>query len=405
MSRSPRARRTGEPKERAAARRTGRSAVAGRIAVTAAAVTAAAAGGAWAWGYGPFAPGPRPDPSPGTIPASTATVIRTSITATEEEPGTLGYDGSFTVYAAVPGTITWLPAPGVVISPGQRLFAVDGQATTLLRGPQPAWRDFTPGMTDGPDVQELQRNLVAGGYDPQRAITIDGHYGWATQAAAERWQAARGVPLAQQDGQIPLGQVVFLPAPVRVAALAGALGATVAPGTPVITATSATPVVDVALPADAEPQVHPGQPVTITLPGGAPTPGRVLRVDQSASSAPSQPGPGSSGTSSAGSSAGGPPPAATVTVVVSLLRPSAAAGLDQAPVQVAIATRTQPKVLAAPISALLARPGGGYQVTVIRGGAQRDVTVRTGLFDDLSGTVAISGPGITAGTIVQVPTS
>jgi hypothetical protein len=33
------------------------------------------------------------------------------------------------------------------------------------------------------------------------------------------------------------------------------------------------------------------------------------------------------------------------------------------------------------------------------------VTVRTGLFDDLSGTVAISGPGITAGTIVQVPSS
>ena len=49
-----------------------------------------------------------------------------------------------------------------------------------------------------------------------------------------------------------------------------------------ITATSATPVVDVALPADAESLVHPGQQVTITLPGGAPTPGRVLRVNQSA---------------------------------------------------------------------------------------------------------------------------
>jgi hypothetical protein len=88
-----------------------------------------------------------------------------------------------------------------------------------------------------------------------------------------------------------------------------------------------------------------------------------------------------------------------------LLRPSAATGLDQAPVQVAIATQTQRDVLAAPISALLAKPGGGYQVTVIRGGAQRDVIARTGLFDDRSGTVAISGPGITAGTIVQVPTS
>jgi peptidoglycan hydrolase-like protein with peptidoglycan-binding domain len=405
MSRALQARRTGEPEDRVVARRTGHRAIAGRIAVTAAAVTAAAAGGAWAWGYGPFAPGTRPGPSPGTIPTSTATVIRTSITATEEEPGTLGYDGSFTIYAAQPGTITWLPAPGVVISPGQRLFAVDGQATTLLRGPQPAWRDFTPGMTDGPDVQELQRSLIADGYDPQRVITIDGHYGWATQAAVERWQAARGVPLAQQDGQIPLGQIVFLPEPVRVAALTGAPGATVAPGAPVITATSATPVVDVALPADAEPLVHPGQQVTITLPGGALTPGRVLRIAQSAPPASPQLGQGSSGTSSAGSPGGGQPPAATVTVVVSLLRPSAATGLDQAPVQVAIATQTQRDVLAAPISALLAKPGGGYQVTVIRGGAQRDVIARTGLFDDRSGTVAISGPGITAGTIVQVPTS
>jgi peptidoglycan hydrolase-like protein with peptidoglycan-binding domain len=402
MSRSLRARRPGKPEERVVARRTGHRAAVGRIAVTAAAVTAAAAGGAWAWGYGPFAPAARPDPSPGTIPASTATVMRTSITVTEEEPGTLGYDGSFTIYAALAGTITWLPAPGVVVSPGQRLFAVDGQATTLLRGPQPAWRDFTPGMTDGLDVQELQRNLVAGGYDPQRAITIDGHYDWATQAAVERWQAARGEPLAQQDGQIPLGQIVFLPAPVRVAGLTGAPGQTVAAGTPVITATSATPVVDVALPADAESLVHPGQQVTITLPGGAPTPGRVLRVNQSA---PPAPGPGSPGTSSAGSPGSGPPSAATVTVVVSMVRPSAAAGLDQAPVQVAIATQTERDVLAAPISALLARPGGGYQVTVIRGGAQRDVTVQTGLFDDLSGTVAISGPGITAGTTVQVPAS
>ena len=95
----------------------------------------------------------------------------------------------------------------------------------------------------------------------------------------------------------------------------------------------------------------------------------------------------------------------TVTLVVGLADPSVAAGLDQAPVQVAIATQTQRDTLAAPISALLAKPGGGFQVTVIRGRAQRTVTVRTGLFDDLSGTVAISGPGITAGTIVQVPSS
>jgi hypothetical protein len=395
----------GEPED-PASQRTGRRAIAVGIAVTVAAAAAGTVGSGWALGYGPFAPGARPDASPGAIPTSTATVIRTSITATEEDPGTLGYDGSFTVFGGLPGTVTWLPARGTVISLGQRLFAVDGQPATLLRGQQPAWRAFAPGMTDGADVQELERDLVAGGYDPQRAITIDDHYDWATKAAVERWQAAHGVPAEQQDGQIPLGQITFLPTPIRVAALAVAAGAPVAPGTPVLTATSATPVVNVALPADAEPLVHPGQRVMITLPVGGSTSGRVLRVDQSSPPAQGQQGQGSPAGSSGGSSgASQPPAAATVTVVVGLSNPSVAAGLDQAPVQVAIATQTQRNALAAPISALLAKSGGGFQVTVIRGRAQRTVTVRTGLFDDLSGTVAISGSGITAGTIVQVPSS
>jgi peptidoglycan hydrolase-like protein with peptidoglycan-binding domain len=387
-----------DPHGRRAARRT----VAGGIAIGVAAA-AAVTGGGWAMHAGPFAASSRAAGGSGAVPASTATVIRTSITATEEDSGTLGYDGSFTLYAAVPGTITWLPAPGLVISPGRWLFAIDGQPATLLRGQQPAWRAFAPGMTDGPDVRELERDLVAGGYDPLGAITIDDHYDWATQAAVERWQAAHGAGVAEQDGQIPLGQVAFVPAPIRVASLSVAPGAMVTPGTPVLTATSTTPVVDVALPAAEEPLVHPGQQVTITLPAGGATPGRVLRVNQGASPAPGQQGQASAGSTSAGSQ---PSASSAITVVVGLPQHSSvAAGLDQAPVQVAIATQTQRGVLAAPISALLAKPGGGFQVTVITGATQRDVTVRTGLFDDASGTVAISGPGITAGTIVQVPSS
>jgi hypothetical protein len=84
---------------------------------------------------------------------------------------------------------------------------------------------------------------------------------------------------------------------------------------------------------------------------------------------------------------------------------SVAQGLDQAPVQVVIATQTERGVLVAPISALLAKPGGGYEVTMVRGRARRDVTVQTGLFDDLNGLVSISGPGITRGTMVEVPSS
>ena len=90
---------------------------------------------------------------------------------------------------------------------------------------------------------------------------------------------------------------------------------------------------------------------------------------------------------------------------MSLEHPAAAAGLDGAQVQVAIATQVQHDVLVAPISALLAGPGNTFQVTVVAGRARRDVTVGTGLYDDIDGTVAITGPGIVAGTEVEVPRS
>jgi Putative peptidoglycan binding domain/HlyD family secretion protein len=381
----------------------------GAVAVPVAVAAGVAAGG-WAFGDGPFArhAGAR---APG-VPVATAAVSNGTITTSEQDSGTIGYQGSFTVYSGAAGTVTWLPAAGRVIRPGGRLFAVNGQYAVLMRGGTPAWRAFGPGMSDGPDVAELQLNLVALGYDPYRAITPGDHYDWATQAAIERWQAAHGWI---QDGQVALGQIAFLPGPVRVAAQQAGTGAAVAAGAPVLTATSTTAVVDVALPAAEQSAVKAGQRVTITLPDGDVTTGRVrgalspVAASASAASGGSGGGPGGSGGGGSGGSggsggggSGGPP---TVTIEVVMDHQAAADGLDGSPVQVAIATQVQRDTLIVPISALLARPGGGYQVTVVTGGARRNVTVQTGLFDDIDGTVAISGPGIAAGTRVEVPRS
>jgi len=267
-------------------------------------------------------------------------------------------------------------------------------------------------------VAELQRNLVALGYDPYHAITPGDHYDWATQAAIERWQLAEGwLP----DGQIALGQVAFLPGPVRVAALASGAGATVAAGAPVLTGTSVTEVVTVALPSSERSAVTAGQRVTITLPDGGVTTGRVLGPAPASSGSPGSSGAsggsgsgsggtggsgsggsGSGGSGSGGSGSGGP---SMASILVILDHQAAATGLDGSPVQVAIATQTQRDALITPISALLAGPGGSFQVTVVAGSTRRDVTVQTGLFDDIDGTVAISGPGIAAGTQVEVPRS
>ena len=366
------------------------------IILGAAAVAVGVAAGGWALGHGQ---GHAPAAS-GTIPVATATVTLGTITVSEDDQGTVGYAGSFTVYSAVAGTVTWLPAADSVIRPGARLFAVDGQDVVLMHGRTPAWRAFGPGMSDGPDVGELQRNLVALGYDPYHAITPGDHYDWATQAAIERWQAAHGWI---QDGQIAVGQVAFLPGPVRVATVEAGPGATVAAGTPVFTGTSTTAVVVVALPAGEQSAVTAGQRVTITLPDGGVTTGRVLGPAPASSGSPGSSGAsGGSGSGSGGSGSGGP---SMASILVILDHQAAATGLDGSPVQVAIATQTQRDALITPISALLAGPGGSFQVTVVAGSTRRDVTVQTGLFDDIDGTVAISGPGIIAGTQVEVPRS
>ena len=132
--------------------------------------------------------------------------------------------------------------------------------------------------------------------------------------------------------------------------------------------------------------------MAVTLPDGSVAHGHVQGTAQAAP----QGSPSSSGSQQQ---------AATVTVVVGFDSQPASTGLGGAAVQAAITTRTQRDALIAPISALLARPSGGFQVTVVTGRPHRNVTVQTGLFDDSDGVDAITGPGITAGTRVEVPQS
>ena len=127
--------------------------------------------------------------------------MRTDLSARQVVAGTLGYQGFFSVVSELGRRDTHLRCPraGDVVRRGQPLFAVSGQPVTLLYGSLPAWRPFAPGMTAGPDVRQLQRNLAALGFDPGPA---DGVFGWSTQLAVERWQQARGVTVT---GTIPLG--------------------------------------------------------------------------------------------------------------------------------------------------------------------------------------------------------
>jgi len=182
--------------------------------------------------------------------------------------------------------------------------------------------------------------------------------------------------------------VGFEPEPIRVTDVLGSLGAP-AVG-PVLAATSDQHAVTIPLSTSQASEVAVGDAVTVTLPDGASTPGKI---------------------SSVGTVASGPASNATIQVTVTLTRPSAAGTLDQAPVTVYITTASSSgPVLAVPVAALLAQSvkgngeaGGGYAVEVVgAGNTRRLVLVTVGIFNDNSGLVQVTG-ALTPGEQVVVP--
>jgi peptidoglycan hydrolase-like protein with peptidoglycan-binding domain len=347
-------------------------------------------------GLWPMTPSSAVSASASAVPVSTARVARTNVAERQVVSGTLGYRGTFSVSNELPaGIITWLPAAGQVIRRGQALYRIDGQSVTLLYGSVPAWRSFQPGMTPGADVRELDQNLIALGFDPDRQITADDQFGWATVAAIELWQRAHGMP---ETGSIPLGEVAFLPGPLLISSESASTGGPAGTGNAVLSGTSTTPSVLVSL-TPGGPAARAGDPVLVTLPDGTTTvPGTVTSVGRvatvSAQSAAAGQGTGSSQSS-------GSTQTPQIPVTIGIGRSSIDSGLDQAPVQVTITEAEDRGVLAVPVTALLAQPDGSYAVRTA-GNPSRLIPVTTGLFDAAAGLVEVTGPGLAAGLTIEV---
>lgn len=344
------------------------------------------------------------------LPVSSAQVERRTLAAMVSEAGTLTYraqsDGSpYSVINRASGTYTELPAAGKVIRQGHVLYRVDDLPVLLLHGSTPAYRTLSPG-TRGPDVAELNADLVALGYAARAQLSSKSvSFGSATTAAVMKLQAALGI---SQNGTLPLGQVVFEPSAVRVTGVLAQLGGSTQAGATVMQGTSTIRQVQVALSASEQIAVAVGDKVSITLPNNRITPGVVSSVGTVATCPPSS-GPSASNSSSAApgtdtcSSAGSAP---TVTVGVTPSRLTATTKWDQAPVQVGITTASVRDALVVPVTALLARSGGGYAVEVVGAGARNHlVPVSLGLFDGAEGLVQVTSSGLAAGQEVVVPST
>ena len=144
-----------------------------------------------------------------------------------------------------------------------------------------------------------------------------------------------------------------------------------------MTTTSTLQTVSVSIDTAKASIAHGGEHVTVTLPNGSTASGHVTTVGKIAQS-----------TSSSSSSTSATATTATITVSVALDR-SRVAALDQAPVTVLFEQSRARNVLAVPVTALIATPGGGYAVEVVAGQTRRQVAVTPGLFT--SGYVEITG--------------
>jgi peptidoglycan hydrolase-like protein with peptidoglycan-binding domain len=346
------------------------------------------------------------------LPVGTARVEKRTLSALISQGGTLTYrarsDGSpYSVINNLHGTYTSLPMLGHVIHQGQALYRVDDAPVVLLYGAAPAYRSLSPGAS-GPDVAELNADLVALGYAGATQLRPRSVFGSATATAVQKLQAALGM---RRTGSLGLGQAVFEPVAVRVTSVPVALGGIAQPGETVLQGTSTTRVVQVALEASQQTSMAVGNKVSITLPNNRTTAGVVSAVGAVATCPASSGAPPSSsatqGTDSCSSSGSQSSPP-TITVDVTPSDPRATGTWDQAPVQVGITTASVRGALVVPVTALVAQASGGYSVEVVGNtgrGANRLVPVSLGLFDDADGLVQVTGPGLAVGQEVVVPST
>lgn len=347
----------------------------GRAAVGTLVLLAAAGGAAWV----ATADDGRPaaEPVSREVPTATATVERRDLVDRHDVDGTLAFADERRVGSPAAGTVTRLAAEGRTVRRGGSLLSLDGRATAfVMYGSVPMYRELRPGVSDGDDVRQLQRNLTALGYDPYDALVADGEWDQATTDAVVRWQEARDVTA---DGVVARGELLFVSGPVRVGSHSAEVGDRLPPGGPVLQASSTRRQVTARLPAGQQDAVDDGDRVDVSLPDGRTVDGVITEVGRVAK-------------------AGQDGEEATVSLRVRLRgKLGSTARLDRAPVTISVATEAARDALSVPVTALLARGEGRYAVEQPGG---RLVPVRTGVFAD--GFVEVDG-ALRPGSRVVIP--
>ncbi len=272
------------------------------------------------------------------------------------------------------GTATELPAVGTVVTQGQVLYRIDNQPVILLYGTTPVFRAFGPGMTVGPDLVQLEQDLIQLGYGQPYGLLANGDFNFSDEQAVRAFNQAEGLP---SGDQLALGTVLFEPGPVVVAADSVGLGASVAAGGAVVSLEMDTPQATAQLSSAQASGITDGTPALVTLS----SPSEILN------------GKVSSVVATSGSN---------VNVTVSLNNPPATLSLAQRSVFVEFEVQTLPNVYIVPVSALVATVGGQYALQASLGGGRSTlIAVSVGALDNTDGLAQVSGPQLRAGLPVE----
>lgn len=305
---------------------------------------------------------------------ATAAIERRDLVERETFEGSLGFDDAGALTSARGGTLTSIAEEGTILHRGDTVFEVDERATVLMLGTVPAYRALSSGL-EGTDVRQLQRNLLALGFDDGGDLEVTGEFDADTAEAVRDWQEDLGL---DRTGVVEVGDVVFERGRRRMGSHLVEVGSSVAAGTQVSTTSSPGRVVTLDMDASDQDLVARGDRVQVELPSGELVDGRVRSVARVAET-------------DAADAEGEP----TVEVVVRLLQPIESQ-LDEAPVDVNVETGRAEDVLAVPVQALLALAEGGYAIEVVDGpGRSHLVGVQTGEFAD--GFVEVDGDGLSEG--------
>ncbi|WP_328342459.1 peptidoglycan-binding domain-containing protein [Micromonospora sp. NBC_00421] len=339
------------------------------VAVAGAAVTFATGGHA-----------DRPASADGRPPSSTP-VTRQTLVDRETKNGELGYGTPRARDSRLNGTVTWLAPTGATVKRGRTLYRVDDEPVVLLYGGLPAYRMLRSGVS-GTDVKQFEQNLAALGHT---GFTVDEDFTSATADAVRDWQEDLGLP---ETGQVEPARIVYAPGEVRVESHGVEVGDTVGAGKAVLSTTGTARQVTCTLDVSDQRLARKGAEVTITLPDGTRSTGKVDTVETVVQT-------------SAASTGQEAKTETKIEVTVTGDDPKVLAGYDKAAVDVGFVASERADVLTVPVAALLTLAEGGYGLQVVEEAGTRIVAVRTGLFAD--GRVEVSGEGVADGLTVGMP--